>query len=259
MPEALEHFDPARPLWDSRATPQGRTETLCGARRHIQIAIADEDIRDYPVVKLRECTMSDKRKWAAGSSRRKFLMAAAGVTAGTVLPRQSLRAQGIRAGAAAQPDLALAKIDAQLMITPEQAWDWNMFKARGGPTYAGSAGWKRYTDFLIAKMQEFGAVDLDYVEIPYDHYIVDDWPDRRTHIHDTGVALEKLVTDGTPVPVVASYAMTSGFTPPQGVTAPMLYYAPAHPPARSLRKFSSSRPRPIRSRRTPMRSWITTR
>jgi hypothetical protein len=69
------------------------------------------------------------------------------------------------------------------------------------------------------------------VEIPYDHYIVDDWPDRRTHLHDSGMAIEKLVTDGTPVPVVASYGMTSGFTPPGGITAPMLHYDPAHPPA----------------------------
>jgi hypothetical protein len=117
------------------------------------------------------------------------------------------------------------------MITPKLAWDWHMFKSECGPTYAGSAGWKRYTDFLISKMQEFGAVDLDYVEIPYDHYIVDDWPDRRTHVHDSGVAVEKLVTDGTPVPVVASYGMTSGSTPPEGITARMLYYDPAHPPA----------------------------
>ena len=108
-----------------------------------------------------------------------------------------------------------------------------MFKAEGGPTYAGSAGWKRFTDFLISKMPEFGAVDLDYVDIPYDHYIVDDWPDRRTHIYDSGVAVEKLVTDGTPVPVVASYGMTSGSTPPEGITAPMLYYDPAHPPSAS--------------------------
>jgi hypothetical protein len=64
-------------------------------------------------------------------------------------------------------------------------------------------------------MPEFGAIDLDYVEIPYDHYIVDDWPDRRTHTHDSGVAIEKLLTDGTPVPVVASYGMTSGSTPPK--------------------------------------------
>ena len=111
-------------------------------------------------------------------------------------------------------------------------------------------------------MQEFGAVDLDYVEIPYDHYIVDDWPDRRTHIHDSGMAVEKLVTDGTPVPVVASYGMTSGFTPPEGVTAPMLLLRP-RPSARrretSRARFSSSRPRPIPNRPTPIRSWTTSR
>jgi hypothetical protein len=173
--------------------------------------------------------MDRSQKRAGGSSRRSFLKEAAGVTAGTVLGGRSLWAQGSRAGAAAAA--TFPKIDPQFMITPDQAWDWNLFKAEGGPTYAGSAGWKRYTDFLIAKLAEFGAVDPDYVEIPYDHYIVDDWPDRRTHIHDSGMAIEKLITDGTPVPVVASYGMTSGATPPEGISAPMLYYDPAHPPA----------------------------
>ena len=171
--------------------------------------------------------MSESRKRAKSSSRRSFLRGAAGATAGSVLTRRGLWS----AAAAAEPGLASPKIDPRLTITPDQAFDWNMFKAQGGPTYAGSAGWKRYTDFLVAKMQELGGVVLDYVEIPYDHYIVDDWPDRRTHIHDSGVALEKLVCDGTPVPVVASYGMTSGFTPPEGIAAPMLYYDPAHPPA----------------------------
>jgi hypothetical protein len=172
--------------------------------------------------------MSEWRK-----SRRSFLKTAGGVTAGTALTRRSLWVQSSRpgAGAVARPEVALSKIDPQFMITPEQAWDWNAFKGECGPTYAGSIGWKRYTDFLISKMPEFGAVDLDYVEIPYDHYIVDDWPDRRTHIHDSGKTIEKLVTDGAPVPVVASYGMTSGFTPAEGITAPMLYYDPAHPPA----------------------------
>ena len=151
--------------------------------------------------------------------RRTFLKAAAGVAAGTMLGR--------RAGA------AFPKIDPRFMITPDVAWEWNVFKSKGGPTYAGGAGWKRYTDFLISKMQEFGAVDFDYVEIPYDHYIVDDWPDRRTHHHDSGVAVEKLVSDGTPVPVVASYGMTSGFTPAEGVSAQMLYYDRAKPPSDS--------------------------
>jgi len=167
--------------------------------------------------------MSKTRSFSV-SSRRLFLKAAAGATAGSVLSRQPLWTPA--AAAASFP-----KIDPELMITPDQAFDWNMFKAAGGPTYAGSAGWKRYTDFLIDKMEELGAVDLDFIEIPYDHYIVEDWPDRRTHLHDSGVALEKLVSDGSPVPVVASYGMTSGFTPAGGITAPMLYYDPAHPPA----------------------------
>jgi hypothetical protein len=172
--------------------------------------------------------MSKSRRQPAGPSRRTFLKAAAGVAAGTALIRQPLRAQGARAAGAR---LAFPRIDPQFMITPDRASEWNLFKSRGGPTYAGSTGWKRFTDFLISKMPEFGAVDLHYVEIPYDHYIVDDWPDRSTHRHSSGVAVEKLVTDGTPVPVVASYGMTSGLTPREGITAPLVHYDPVRPPS----------------------------
>ena len=76
--------------------------------------------------------MSKTPRFSA-ASRRTFLKAAAGVTAGTVLP--SLWSPSAAAG--------FPKIDPRLMITPQQAFDWNMFKAEGGPTYAGSAGWKR--------------------------------------------------------------------------------------------------------------------
>jgi hypothetical protein len=169
--------------------------------------------------------MNKSQKYTDNSLRRTFLKTAAGVAAGTVLTRG---AQGASIGESAT---ILPHKQPHLMITPSQAWEWNKFKSEGGPTYAGSAGWKRYMDFLISKVQEFGAVDLDYVEIPYDHYVVDDWPDRRTHAYNSGVALEKLVTDGTPVPVVASYGMTSGSTPPEGITAPLLYYDPAKPPS----------------------------
>ena len=116
--------------------------------------------------------MNGSRKSTAASGRRTFLKAAAGVTAGTILTRGTEWAQSSHAAASTFP-----KIDPHFMITLDQAWDWNVFKSRGGPTYAGSAGWKRYTDFLISKMQELGAVSLDYVEMPYDHYIVDDWPE----------------------------------------------------------------------------------
>jgi len=169
------------------------------------------------------------RKHSSHPSRRTFLKTAAGASAGAILMRDPVLAQGARKTATS----ALSRIHQPFMITPKQALDWNVFKAECGPTYAGSTGWKRYTDFMISKMPEFGAVDLDYVEIPYDHYIVEDWPDRRTHMHNSPNAVEKLVTDGTAVPVIASYGMTSGSTPPEGITAQMLYYDPAQPPADS--------------------------
>jgi hypothetical protein len=172
--------------------------------------------------------MSGSRK---SFSRRTFLKAAAGVTAGTRLMGQPLAAQSIVRPSESGAHSPFLRIEPKWMITSQQAWDWHVFKSQCGPTYAGSAGWKRFTNFLISKMQEFGAADLEYVDVPYDHYIVDDWPDRRTHMHDSGIAVEKLITNGKPVPVVASYGMTSGFTPPNGITAPMLYYDPAHPPA----------------------------
>src|SRR5258705_6059734 len=168
-----------------------------------------------------------KLKNDSHASRRSFLKTAAGASAGAMLMREPLWAQGAPGSQAASS--AFPKIHQPFMLTPKQALDWHLFKAECGPTYAGSRGWKRYTDFLISQMPEFGAVDLDYVEIPYDHYIVEDWPDRRTHMHDSPNAVEKLVTDGTPVPVIASYRMTSGSTPPEGITAQMLYYNAAHP------------------------------
>jgi hypothetical protein len=176
-----------------------------------------------------EVTM--RRKPNSRLSRRTFLKTTAGASAGAMLMREPLWAQGAPSSKGAA--LGFPKIHRPYVITPKQALDWHVFKAECGPTYAGSMGWKRYTDFLISKMPEFGAVDLDYVEIPYDHYIVEDWPDRRTHMHDSPNAVEKLITDGTPVPVVASYGMTSGFTTPEGITAQMLYFDPAHPPAES--------------------------
>src|SRR5438093_6010837 len=137
--------------------------------------------------------MSGSRK---SFSRRTFLKAAAGVTAGTGLMGQPLAAQSIARLAEAGTHARFPKIEPTLMIPPQQAWDWHVFKSQCGPTYAGSAGWKRFTDFLISKMQELGAADLEYVEVPYDHYLVDDWPDRRPPIPASRTAVEKLLAQG---------------------------------------------------------------
>src|ERR1700677_1528992 len=92
--------------------------------------------------------------------RRSFLQGMAGTAAVAALGAPAARAADF-------------KINSNLLIPPDQAQAWNAFKAAGGPTYAGSAGWKRYTDFLIEKMQQISAVDLQRAEVPYDRHIVD--------------------------------------------------------------------------------------
>jgi len=110
--------------------------------------------------------MSKSRKRPAGSSRRTFLKAAAGVAAGTVLTRQPLWAQS-NGAAGVRSNAGFLKINPQLMITPRQALDWHLFKAECGPTYAGSTGWKRFADFLIARAPEFGAVDAFFAPVVF--------------------------------------------------------------------------------------------
>jgi hypothetical protein len=127
------------------------------------------------------------------------------------------------------PDLT--KINPAFMITPDQALTWVTFKSTLGPTYTGSAGGTQWVNFIINTMQEFGAVDLFIQDLPYSFFTVNDWPDPNTHMYGSGVEIEKLISNGTPVPVVASYGMTSGGTPANGITAPMVYYNPSSPPA----------------------------
>src|SRR6476620_10602512 len=100
--------------------------------------------------KLQEFLPDNSRKRSqhtTGSSRRDFLKTA-GVTAGAVMMGESLWAAG-----SPMPvtnfKFAFPKINQQLMITPAQALEWATFKAKCGPTWAGSAGWKQFTDFLI--------------------------------------------------------------------------------------------------------------
>ena len=192
----------------------------------------------------------------ANSSRRDFLKTAAGVAAGAAFTRIPLGAQGAR-GTHPFPG-----IDPKLLMTPDQAWEWAAFKAQCGPTYAGSAGWKRFTDFLISKSAEFGAVDLDSVDIPYDHYIVDDWPDRRTHIHDSrnrrrearhrrnAGAGRRLVRHDVGLHAARGH---------HGADALLRSGASAGGGSRSPARSSSSRRRSSRRRRTTTTSSTTTR
>ena len=52
--------------------------------------------------------------------------------------------------ALADTNPAVTRVNNAFMITGQTAYDWNYYKALGGSTYAGSAGWKHYTDYLIS-------------------------------------------------------------------------------------------------------------
>ena len=169
--------------------------------------------------------MSESRKWTTKSSRRKFLRGAAGITAGSVLSRQPLWAQG--ASSAAPPSLVFPKIDPKLMITPEQALDWNVFKAECGPTYAGSAGWKRFTDFLIVEdagvRRRRSRLRRHPVRPLHRRRLA-----RSAHAHARLRRSRSRSSSPTARRCRSSprYGMTSGSTPPEGITAPMLYLRP---------------------------------
>ena len=70
------------------------------------------------------------KKQRTDLSRRTFLKTAAGVSAGAMLMREPLGAQGAVVAKTASP---LTKIHQPFMLTPKQALDWNLFKAECGP------------------------------------------------------------------------------------------------------------------------------
>lgn len=128
------------------------------------------------------------------------------------------------------PSPDLVRINPKFMIKPDEVLTWAKLKAQIGPTYPGTPGGIKFMNFITATMQEFGAIDLFTQDIPYSKYIVNDWPDPKTHVFGSGIEAEKIVSNGVPVPVVATFGMTSGSTPPQGLTAQMIYYDPDNPP-----------------------------
>jgi hypothetical protein len=116
----------------------------------------------------------------------------------------------------------LTKINKNFTISQKQALDWAKFKSQIGPTYTGSAGGNQWLNFIETTMQEFGAVDLFIQDLPYSFFTVNDWPNPLTHVYGSGVEIEKLISNNVPVPVVASYGMTSGSTGANGLKAPMV-------------------------------------
>lgn len=116
-------------------------------------------------------------------------------------------------------DKFLTQINWGFMVKPHEAYQWNLFKDQGGPTYAGSPGWKSYIGFLEEKLVQFGVRDIQRNPFTYNRWFTADWP---------GDGQWSLTSNGQPIKVGNSSAY-SGSTPAEGVTAPLIYYDPLDP------------------------------
>ncbi len=98
------------------------------------------------------------------------------------------------------------------LVSTQTLQQWHAAKARGGPTFAGSAAWRAHVEFVERALRARGVVGLERDRIEYTRWFTSDDPDAG----DWSLAIE-----GEPVPV-ASYWAYSGDTPPEGITAPLV-------------------------------------
>jgi hypothetical protein len=154
----------------------------------------------------------------------------------------SVLVTGLVSGAAAESgkpgSYSLNHINPHYVVTAEEAYQWHVYKDKGGPTYAGSESWRSFLGFCEERLREYGVTDLEKNKWTYDRWYTSDWP------NDTNWTL---ISDGRPV-VVAHYGAYSGSTPPEGITAQMVYYDRANPPKSIEGKVvvleTSSHPKP---------------
>jgi hypothetical protein len=107
------------------------------------------------------------------------------------------------------------------MVPLDQVQKWHAAKDAGGPALSGNASWRTFVGLIETELKALGAVDINRNTFTYDRWSTSEWPDTSQW---------SLVSDGKPVRV-ASYGANSGTTPPDGVTANLVFYDPASPPA----------------------------
>ncbi len=109
-------------------------------------------------------------------------------------------------------------VDPAWAVTADEGYEWALVKNANLPAMTGSPEWNNYVGFLEDKLREYGVVDMHRKSWTYDRWF--------TTKDNSGWSL---VSDGEPVRV-AHYAMNSGSTGPEGITAEMIYYDHDNPP-----------------------------
>ena len=117
------------------------------------------------------------------------------------------------------PGDAVTTINAEYLVTSEEAHEWALVKDASIPTLTGSPGWNDFMAFMEEKLVGYGVVDVTRNSWTFDRWHTSDDPTDWS-----------LVSDGKPVKV-AFYGAYSGSTGPEGVTASLVYYDHDDPPA----------------------------
>jgi len=125
----------------------------------------------------------------------------------SILSSSSARAAG------ANPHLTA--IHSGFLIRSREARAWHAAKdSMGGPTLAGSPGWRNFLNTVEHELQSWGLADVFRNPWTYTRWSTTEWPD------DSGWSLHL----GERKVRVASYGCNSGKTPEEGVTAPLVVY-----------------------------------
>lgn len=106
---------------------------------------------------------------------------------------------------------ATAGYRGDLMPSPKEVWDWQVWMAKLGPKYTGNKAHTEFVEFLAAELQKTG------LELTRDHFKFTRWDAKRCDITVTP-------SSGQPFQVpYTSYYPYSGQTPAPGVTGELVY------------------------------------
>jgi hypothetical protein len=111
-------------------------------------------------------------------------------------------------------------LNKDFLPTTHNLLQWHLFKDAGGPTFAGNRSWNKYMEFLEERFRASGLIDIGKDFFTYTRWFTSD---------DRNAGYYALALEGNEVPV-ASYWAYSGATPPEGITAPLIYYNQDNPP-----------------------------
>jgi hypothetical protein len=115
----------------------------------------------------------------------------------------------------------LTDVRDEWLLSEAEAIGWHKVKDEQGPALTGNASWHQFVGFVEEKLGQYGVVDMQRNQWSFDRWHSSEWPDRSNW---------SLVSDGEELEV-ANYGANSGSTGPDGVTAELVYYDQANPPA----------------------------